>query len=339
MYRRQSTIHDVARLAGVSVTTVSYVFNGRGGISDATKRRVREAAARLHYSPNGLIRSLQQRRTNLIGAYLWAPGPDPSPFIAGPLLHGVWEALAETPYDLLLYSHKPGRFEEANVTSFLDKRVDGLLWAPAPTAFGALDQLAAAGLPTVALLQHPVPEGIGQARVDDEGGAAVAVRHLLDLGHRRIAISGSHRISSFSERLAGYRQALAAGEAPRGPELEIVPPDAYTDPAEVLQRVRAARATALFCVTDSHALGVLRAARRLGVAVPQELSIVGFDDVPAAALQDPPLTTVRLPAVELGREAVRRLVARIEGSPVENEAGPLPVSLQARGSSGPPPSP
>ena len=138
------TIVDVARRAGVSVTTVSYVLNNRPGISEATRARVRAAAEELHYAPNALIRSLQKRKSNLIGLYLWPMGRNPANLISALLLEGITEALAETEYDLLLYAHRAGRFDSARVASFLDRRVDGLLWTPAPIAQGALDHLASA---------------------------------------------------------------------------------------------------------------------------------------------------------------------------------------------------
>src|SRR5687768_7578768 len=115
---RRTTIRDVARHAGVSVTTVSYVLNGKAGISEETCRRVRAAAESLHYMPNALIRSLQRKRSNVIGIYLWPLKADASAYIYTDLLRGVTDALADTEYDLLVYAQRPGRFADANVNDF-----------------------------------------------------------------------------------------------------------------------------------------------------------------------------------------------------------------------------
>jgi DNA-binding LacI/PurR family transcriptional regulator len=336
MRNRQPTIRDVAREAGVSITTVSYVFNGRGAISPATRERVRACAEALHYRPNALIRSLQQRRSNLIGAYLWPLGLDPARFIAAELLRGITEALAATELDLLIHAHHPGQFDSSVVAPFLDKRIDGLIWTPAPETEGVLEELSEAGLPTVSVMHDPVPEGIGSVTADNAGGARAIVEHLLELGHRRIAVSGSLCSSDRQDRVAGYRQAVAAG-GEADSTLEMLCQDGWPNPAETLQRARAAGATALFCLTDAHALRVVQQAYREGVRVPRELSIAGFDDVPAARLGCPPLTTARLPAAEIGAEAVRHLRRLLGGAPAEEARSVLPVELQVRETTGPPP--
>lgn len=337
MASRHATIRDVARRAGVSVTTVSYVFNDRPGISEATRARVLQAAEALHYSPNALIRSLQQRRTNTIGIYMWSLGEDPSRHITAELFKGVSTELARTEYDLLVYSHRPGRFDAANVTAFLDKRVDGLIWTPAPVAFGALDTLASAELPTVAVLYDPVPAGIGQVSVDNRSGALAAVRHLVSLGHRRIACSGTSRLSDFIQRREGYRAALREAGIEPDPALEFLPTNGWALASETLPRARERGATAVFCMSDSHALNYLAAARKQGVSIPGDLSLVGFDDVPAAALVSPGLTTVRLPAAQVGELAVSHVISLIGGAAAAQAHTEVPTELIVRASTGPAP--
>lgn len=338
MTRRNATIRDVARHAGVSVTTVSYVFNEKPGISVETRERVRRAASELHYSPNALIRSLQQRRTNLLGVYLWPLGDDPSRFIASDLLRGITAELAETEYDLLVYSHRPGRFDGAQVSAFLDKRVDGLIWTPSPQALGALEPLGAAGFPTVAVLNDPVPDGLGSVGVDNLDGAAQVVRHLLDLGHRRIGFAGGLYFSDFRERLNGLRAVLR--EAGLEPSLEITVESttevAWPDPAEVVRRARETGTTAILTPADCHALDIREEALRQGLCVPGDLSVAGFGDVPASRLVENGLTTVRMPIEELGRAAVRLTLALIKNGKPEGARQVLPLSLQVRGSTAPP---
>ena len=343
---RHPTIRDVAKSAGVSITTVSYVFTGRPGISEDTRKRVLAAATALHYSPNALIRSLQRRRTNTIGAYLWETGADAAEHIEADLIRGIRNALAETEYDLLVYAHHKGRFDAANISAFLDKRVDGLIWTPAPVAFGALDALDAAALPTVAVLFQPVPPGIGHVGVDNVGGAVAAVEHLVQLGHRRIAFSGSLRLPDFAERHQGYRKALRAAGLPIDSRLELAVldgacrPDAaagWASPEEALTRIREIGATAIFFASDAHALIFMRYASGQGVRIPQDLSVVGFDDTAAARLTSPGLTTVRLPATAAGAEAVRHLIRLIDGEPASSARSMLPVELVVRGSTAPPP--
>jgi LacI family transcriptional regulator len=335
MRTRQPTIKDVAGAAGVSITTVSYVLNDRGSVSPATRERVRACARALHYHPNAFIRSLQQGKSNLIGLQLWRDGLDSERFLAAELLRGITEALASTGRDLLLLPYRPTRVDRPLDTPFLDKRVDGIIWMPSTGTEVVLNALAAATLPIVSVLNRLAPEGVGSVHVDIASGARAAVEHLIALGHRRIAVSGSLLHREHRERFAGYQLAKASASLNREPSLEMVQADAVPSPAEVLRRVRNAGTTAILCLSDTHAISLHQAAQRDGMRIPEELSIVGFDDDPATRMVLPRLSTVRVPVAKVGTEAVRQLQQLIAGHPAVRL--PVLAELLVRGTTGPAP--
>ncbi len=306
------TSRDVARLAGVSHTAVSFVFNGRaqGNLSPATQERIRQAAAQLGYRPDPVARGLRRRRTAVIG--LVTDEIASSPF-AGRLLRGAMETAWSSEHLVLTIDSggDPAK-EDAAVAELLDRRVDGIIYA----AMSLRRVRVPEGLHrTHSVLANCLPEDDSLPAVipAERAGGRTAARLLLDHGHRRIAhIGGLDDIASV-ERLRGFRDALRAegitvprdwvvrtgGEIAGGYEGAVRLFDGV-DPAR--------RPTAVFCYNDRVAAGALHAATRLGIAVPGELSLVGYDDQEhMAAFLTPPLTTVALPHREMG-EAATRLV-------------------------------
>ena len=173
--------------------------------------------------------------------------------------------------------------------------------------------------------------------MDNTEGALLATRHLISLGHRRIAFSGSLRLTDFRERLSGYHRALVQANLSPQRELEITnEADWSFDAAVVLQRLQAAGATAVVCATDAHALTLVRRAPREEIRIPEDLSVIGFDDVPAAGLSSPPLTTVHLPALTVGQMAVQKLMELLNGADPAHCRSTLPVELRLRRSTSPP---
>jgi DNA-binding LacI/PurR family transcriptional regulator len=308
--RRRPTIADVARRAGVSAAAVSFAVNDRPGVSSATRARILAAASELGWQPSAAARALTEARTRAIALVLArseAQLEGDSFFIR--FLAGVERALTAADYSLLLQI-VPGTaadalpaYERLSAAG----RVDGFLLTDIEAADPRFKVLAGAGVP-VALAGRPageVPFGWVETRHAD--GVAPAVAHLVGLGHERLGfISGGAEVDRVRE--AAWRRALAdAGLAP-GPVTHVVWDAGGA--AEVLLREGP---TAVVCSSDALAIETLGAARRMGRAVPSDVSIVGFDDSPAAALAWPALTSVRVDYGEFGEAAARLLLAAIDG--------------------------
>ena len=337
--RRTPTIRDVARLAGVSRSTVSNVVRGEGRVSTGTRRRVEEAIAKLGYRPNVLARDLARRRTALVGVLVSGLA---DPFSAA-LLERIERAATGRGYDLLVAATGArAGVERTRLEHLVRYRVTGVLLLASSGHPAVARELRTQELPAVSVsCRGPVGDAVV---VDDERGGALAAEHLLGLGHRRIAyVAGPVEAGTDRARLAGLRRRLAA----RGLEPLAVlrwRVDARSRPTRATVARLAAlleapgAPTAAFCSNDAAAVGVLEAADRRGVPVPGQLSVMGFDDIPLAALARISLTTVAQPLAELARLGIDRLIDRIEG----RRDGPpeihlLEPRLVVRGTTGPPP--
>jgi LacI family transcriptional regulator len=348
---RRPTSRDVARLAGVSHTAVSFVFNGRaeGNLSAATQRRIRRAAAQLNYRPNPVARGLRRRRTSVIG--LVTDQIATTPF-AGALLRGAMQTAWDRGHLVLTAdsSGHPER-EDAAVAELLDRRVDGIVYA----AMWHREVEVPAGLDrTVAVLANCVPaDGSLPAVIPAERpGGRAAAQVLLDAGHREIALVGGEETIAYAERRRGFRDALHAAGLRTEPDW-IVPTGSeisggYQGAMRLLgdaaneSRRPTRRPTGIACYNDRVAAGVLHAAARLGLDVPGDLSVVGFDDQEnMAAFLEPPLTTVALPHQAMGEVATTMLLDAIEsgdGARPAAEIRQLPCPVIRRSSVGPAPS-
>ncbi len=192
--------------AGVSVGTVSHVFNAKGRFTEATRARVMQAAADLRFTPNALIRSLQSGKTHTLGIFTWAITADTNRDISMTLLRGAMSGIAAAGRDALIYLRHPP-LDEVSVHLFLDQRVDGLILSPGGLSAEGLQALADSGLPTVAIYQHPVPREIASVNIDNTAGLRAAMEHLIALGHRRIAFYASDKSFDFGQRFAGWSAA------------------------------------------------------------------------------------------------------------------------------------
>jgi LacI family transcriptional regulator len=341
------TIRDVARESGVSIGTVSHVFNeSTRHIRPETRQRVIDAARRLRYRPNGIARGLVQRRTRTLGILFHASSAiivlDP---YASAVLHGILLGTAPRGYSTLLFP-QPLMQREKDLGLLADGRADGILIVAPDRADEAADMLAALGMPVgVISARRESKEGILSVDVDNERGGYLATEYLLSLGHRRIAHLTGNAASQKSarEREAGFRAAMAVAGVPVDEALVV--PCGYHG-GEAYEPVRRLLSlsdppTALFCANDNLAVGALLAARDARVAVPAQLSVIGFDDAPAASLVTPPLSTIRQPLSEIGRRAAQSLIDRLEAGP-EEALAPLasPIifepTLVVRGSTAPP---
>jgi LacI family transcriptional regulator len=317
---------------------------GPRGVSDEKRRRVLDAVRALGYRPNAIARSLRSRRTNILGLVLPSSA---SPYFAA-LAHAIEEAAAARGYQVVVANalDLPER-EAAQIEALLRLRVDGLIWIPTdvPSGEGRSEPPVRPDVPTVQVdraLSGPA-EGYDVIVSDNAAGGALAADHLLALGHRRVAVvSGRHEHLHARQRLAGARRRLEESGVDLPASWVAYTDFSYGAGADAAARWLALpeqeRPTAIVAGNDRTAIGVLSAAAQAGVGVPEQLSVVGFNDVPQAAFTVPPLTTIAQPLVDIGAAAVARLLARIE---TPNEAPPptvtrLPVHLVVRASTAPP---
>ncbi len=325
------TIGDVARSAGVSVATVSKVINDRYGVAPETSARVHEVIAELGYESSIVARSLRSRRTNVIGILV----AEFEPF-STELLKGISEAVEDTGYELLAYSGGLRRddrvgWEQRYLSRLAGTLIDGaILVTPTVVAPGG-------SIPVVAVDPHRGPSGPPTVDSDNVAGARAATEHLIGRGPRRIAVLGGRPdLESARLREQGYREAMGAAGIAVDPALLRVGgyrADLADLPAHELLTL-ADRPTAVFAANDLSAIRTMEVARELGLRVPDDVSVVGFDNVPESALTDPPLTTVSQPIHRMGAEALRLVVDLVEGRPRDAHLR-LPTSLVVRGSTRP----
>ncbi len=322
------TMDDVARRAGVSKMTVSRVVNNRPGVSEKARNRVLKAIDRLGYVPSQRGRSLSVGRSNLLGMIVL----DVTSEWVWSLIVGAGQAAEALGYQILLRTTGPGE-----VASFSTRRppfggdlVDGLLivsWR-VPVTF-ALD-LARRRFPVVLIDAYARPTGVNWVSADDRAGARAATLHLVQLGHRHIGfIGGGEEPYLAQQRLIGFREGLAAGGLDRS-EAVIVHGDFNRESGYRLARELLScrpRPTAIFAANDPMAVGALDAAFELGLALPGDLSIIGFDDTPMATHVNPALTTVARPYHDMGATAIRLLVEALDGAQGEAQGHAAQVDL------------
>jgi LacI family transcriptional regulator len=337
-------IKDVAGLARVSPGMVSVVLNNAEGarVSDATRQRILDAAAELGYTPNRLAQSLRTQRTQTLG--MISDRIVTTPY-AGRMIQGVQDAAWESGYIVeLINTGDDADLEAEAIAALLARQVDGVLYA---TMYHRIVDVPVAlrGHPVVVLDSETRTEGIDAVVPDEFEGGRTAARRLLDVGHRRIGhLSELQDVPAARLRLEGFRQTLA--EAGCFDETLVLAEEAVSAGGERGAREllsRPDRPTALFCYNDRMAMGVYRAARKLGLEIPGDVSVIGYDDQELVAAElEPGLTTVALPHFDMGRRAAKLLIAHIERSQHETKAtdiGPFlePCPLVERGSVAPPP--
>jgi alanine racemase len=308
---------DVAREAGVSKAAVSFAFNKPDRLSEETALRIRAVAAEMGYRPHPVARMLSAGQTATIG--ILSPQALGTVF-ANPFFslfaEGVAAVTEERGFGLLFISPLHGSLSQA-----LDRAtVDGIVAVGLDERHPEVESIRRAGLPVV-LVDAPAWEEHGAVGVDDEGGARAAAEHLLELGHRTVLVI-SVEPPTFGEPLAdsvagrrmrGYREALAAAGVELGPQDVVVSPATFEGGETALLRAweDGLRPTAILSMSDAAAAGVVQAARVLGLRVPDDLSVVGYDDLPLTRFTDPPLTTVHQPVRRKGEEAARLLLTAL----------------------------
>jgi len=328
----RATIHDVAAAAGVSVATVSKAVNGRYGISAATTARVLDVVQQLGYESSLVASSMRSRRTSVIGILV----ADFEPFSAE-ILKGVGVALADSRYDLLAYSGSRQRetngWERRSLSRLSGTLIDGAIMVT-PTV-----DTTSAEIPVVAIDPHTGRADLPTVESDSFGGAMQATRYLIELGHRRIGfLAGRPDLRSATLREAGYRQALADAGIQFNPALVRVglyKRETAKAPAASLLSMTD-RPTAVFAANDLSAIAIIQVAAELGLEVPGDLSVIGFDDIPEASQMNPALTTIRQPMKKLGATAAGMLVSLLNGETLPQNHIRLPTGLVRRATTAPP---
>lgn len=319
--RVNTTINDIARLANVSKKTVSRVLNDHPIVKAETRAKVKKIMAEQGYAPDLRARALAFQRSFLIAlAY-----DNPSPQYVVNMQRGILDQLEGSDYQLVLHPvdrAKPDFIEKFE--SFVERhRPAGVIMPPSVSEDEALcEMLRQQGCAYVRIASVDLDHAPNMVRTHDADGAAQAARHLASLGHKRIAhVHGPKSFRSAHERLAGFRAGLTEFGLELDRELTIEAGYTFESGARAANNLlsRANRPTAIFAGNDEMAIGIYTSARKLGLAIPEDLSIVGFDDTPMAARIAPALTTVRLPIREMGREAARGLMRGLSGAePSEN---------------------
>jgi DNA-binding LacI/PurR family transcriptional regulator len=331
------TISDVAARAGVGAGTVSRVLNGSPRVSTPTRERVQAAIADLDYRPSPLARGLSRGRCQTLGVVV--------PFFthasAVERLRGVVDALDGSRYDLVLFNvESPVHRDEHFAALTRRDRADGLLVLSLPPRQGDLDRLTAAGVPVV--LVDVRGEGVPAVVTDDVEGGRLATRHLRGLGHEQIAFIGEEPdnplgFSSSNLRQEGYREVMADARLEMDPDLVRHGPHERSVAQRITEELLSRRdpPTAIFASSDVQATGALAGARAAGLRVPDDVSVVGFDDIELSSYAG--LTTVRQPLFESGRLGARLLLDALDAEePPAPDVHQLPLVLVERHTTGPP---
>ncbi len=336
---RRTTAQDVATLAGVSRTTVSFVLNNVTGmrIADETRLRVLEAAAQLDYHPDSTARRMVTGRTSIIGFVLrQTPDQAFSDRFVPEVLHGLSKAAAAQGYHILIEAAPPDD-HDGYLRLIRERHVDGIVLSGPRFDDEELVRAHVEGSPVVLMGQLPDTD-LPFVDIDNVSGAARITQHLIGLGHQRIAfISNAHpAYTASAQRLKGYQQALQTAGLLYDEALvrygDFSPASGEAAMMDILRCTT--RPTAVFVASDSVAMGVLKAIRAVGLNVPHDIALVGFDDAPMSEFVDPPLTTMRLPAFGLGWGAADMLIRLINKEIIQQPAVLLDTELIVRKSCG-----
>jgi LacI family transcriptional regulator len=328
------TIRDVAEAAGVSTATVSRVFNGTARVDEETRKRVLAEAGRLDYWPNGAARSLTTSRSHALGVLL----PDLFGEFFSEIIRGIDHAARIERYQIFVSSSHADKDELFSAVRSMNGRIDGLIAMALDKSSSSVIRRFSKSFPVVLMNTGYRIRGTSSVSIANFEGAFDMGRHLLGLGHLHLAIvKGPHGNTDAEERLRGFRQAVSDA-APSGATLLEIPGDfgessGYQAASAILEQNP--RPTAVFATNDYMALGLLGAFRALGIRVPEDVAVTGFDDIAITQYLSPPLTTVHVDAYEEGHRAVRLLLAALNASrPGRGTSEILPTNLVVRGSCG-----
>ena len=332
---KRVTLRDIASLTGFSINTVSRALNNKEKVNTDTRTKILAAAAQFGYRPNRLAKGLRSNKTGTIGIVVTDVA---NPFFSA-LVKGIARAAREFDYSIILQdSDEDYAGEEEAIQVLLAEQVDGILITPVQSEQETIERLAKAHFPFVLVGRYFHDLDTNYVVPDDYQGGFIATDHLLKQGHRRIAmVNGPLHISSARERFQGFSDALAKYDIPV--DKSLVSTGALTveeglDLARCILK-RVPRPSAIVCYSDFVAFGVMQAIREIGLSIPDDIAVVGFDDVRMASCLQVPLTTIQSPKEELGRQAMQLLVHRLEKNHHDGETDQrkLDVTLIPRESS------
>lgn len=336
------TLKDVALRAGTSPAAVSATLNGTLGkstrVGAETRQRILAAAAELGYVSNAIAKSLATGRTGVLGLMMPYSSSfvEHDPFITN-VTNGILAEAVRQRYNVMLYTATSEEEGDCAAT-MVDSRVDGVILVIPPEQSPILANCRQRNIPVVSVLRVPQTADEWVVNSNDYEGGRLATQHLIDLGHRRIAhIAGNPAVTTTPARRQGYLDALTAAGIEPDPRLLVqggFSRDGGAEATRKLLSLRAGRPSAVFCANDLCAHGALQVAQVAGIAVPDELAVVGYDDTWYSTMTNPPLTTVNMAIETMGGRAARLLIAQVEGQPMTERQPVLPVSLTIRESCG-----
>jgi LacI family transcriptional regulator len=329
------TIAELAKMAGVSKTTVSRVINNKPDVDPATREKILSLIETYQFQPNAFAVAISQQKTRHIGlliphdaAYVFS-----NPFYTEVMRGVSTEVDVQGYYLLMCYAHEVNYLD-----IYKQKRVDGfVLLSPGSFHHHIIHSLTAGGVPFVSTAKVFEEEGMVFVDVDNFYGATLVMEHLIELGHRRIAYIGKPTLQSSIDRLTGYRSVLARYGLPNDPALEMTVDTSSSERGHdyTLELLRLAQPpTAIVLANDILALGAIQAIQESGLSVPGDISVTGFDDIPFARYAHPPLTTIRQPSFEKGVLAAHTLIQLLEQK-TPPQSSILPIELIVRSSTAP----
>ena len=325
------TIRDVAKLAGVAPITVSRVINNDGYFTEETRQKVEAAVLQLNYIPNSLGPSLRSKRTQTLALVL---SDITNPFWTT-VARGVEDAANKRGYHIIIgNTDESDQKQEEYLLFLMKKQVDGFLFVPA--SYNVSTILQKRHVPFVVLDRRFPSNEIDSVRCDSVGGAYDLTRHLLNLGHRHIAIiTGRENHTTASDRVEGYLKALQEAGISETAQIfwgEYTQQSGYDNTVQIIGSQP--KPSAIFAANNFIAIGMMRALRDAGLGVPEDMSVVAFDDLPEAITIDPFFTVAAQPAYEMGQRATELLLSRLENNgPLDHQEIVLPVEIIARKSS------
>jgi len=329
-----TTLEEIARLARTSRSTVSRVINVDPNVREATRQRVLDVIQRLNYKPNQAARSLAGGRTHVLGLVIptGVASVFTDPYIPT-LIRGISTTCQEHDYSVMLWLAE-AEYERRTVIQVLQNGfIDGIIVSSMPINEKMIEALMASPLPFILVGRSPQHPELNFVDVENQAGARQAVHHLLGLGRRRIAcLSGPLNTIVGIDRHTGYRDALSAYGIPVDPALIREGDFSEEDGYRLTRCLLPHQPDAIFAASDAMALGALRLLHEMGISIPQQIAVVGFDDMPFAARSQPPLTTIRQPIQQTGALAAENLIKCIEDSQPRQIV--LPTELIIRTSCG-----
>lgn len=326
-----ATILDVAKLCGYSKATVSRAFASPGQVSEKTRNKIYQAAQQLNYTPDAIARAMVRGRTDNIGFIIYEKQ---YPVVMNPFYSPIFESVLQTcgqkGYSLFISSH--GDLRLPNGQTFVKKQLDGVILA-GHSDEKLVSDLRRQNMPVVLLNNELEMEDLTCITTDQYGGAALAMRHLIERGHRRIGLlAGNFSPHVYMSRYNAYRDVLTENGCEIDPQLIKTIEPTVEDAIECTQKLLALenKPTALFCTNDTIAIGAMKAIMRAGLRIPEDIAVVGYDDSENSRMIEPELTTVQVDKTAMGRIAAERLIALIEGEDPRKETIQTTVKLVVR---------